>query len=57
MLFPDPATMIQIISVFEGMKEQKGAHFPWTHNKDVVVLYLHSMKIFAWKNQVAVPEC
>ena len=57
MLFPDPATVIQIISVFEGMKEQKGAHFPWTHNKDVVVLYLHSMKIFAWKNQVAVPEC
>ena len=58
MLFPEPATMVQRSGSLRVSKYRRAdARFPWTHNKDVVDMHFHSMKILPWKNQVAVPEC
>jgi hypothetical protein len=35
--------------------KQKGARFPWIHNKGAVDLDFHSMDISPFKNHVAVP--
>ena len=55
MLFPEPATMIQEIRLWEDVKEHKNLRLPWIHNKVVLDLDFHSMKIISRKNHAAVP--
>jgi hypothetical protein len=57
MLFPEPATISKVINLWENMKEQRGARFPWIHNNDVANLDFHPSDILPWKNHVAVPSC
>ena len=41
----------------EPGREEKGARFPWIHNKGAVDLDFHSVDIFSSKNHVAVASC
>ena len=43
-------------SISGRLRRDRGARFPWIHNRDVVDLDFHSMKIVAWKNHIAVPS-
>ena len=44
-------------SICGKLRRDRDARFPWIHNKDVADLDFHSMKVFAWKNHIAVPSC
>ena len=55
-LFPESAILFEACHQYlGGDKEQKGARFPWIHNKGPVELDFHSVDISPSKNHVAVP--
>jgi hypothetical protein len=54
-LFPEPAIIVRSNQYLGGDKEQKGARFPWIHNKGAVDLDFQSVDISPSKNHDAVP--